>query len=129
MPPGSVTAPVALGWQSVRRDGHAFGSHPLGASHALLASPLAPLVACCSRSSRASTLPWCRVQALTHGGAGTFRALRIPRTSRLRIDNAGTFLDRVNVIWYAPDLGHEVRQVLGETSVELLEWRSAAVGG
>ncbi len=56
--------------------------------------------------------------------AGTFAALHIVRTSRLRID--GGFADRVNVIWYAPDPGIEVRQVIGDTSVELYEWRSAA---
>ncbi len=60
--------------------------------------------------------------------AGTFRALRIVRTSRLRVDggSGGTFLDRVNLIWYAPDIGLEVRQVFGDTAVELVEWRSSA---
>lgn len=56
--------------------------------------------------------------------AGTFSALRIVRTSRLRID--GDYLDRVMVIWYAPALGLEVRQVFGDTAVDLVEWSSAA---
>ncbi len=52
---------------------------------------------------------------------GTFSALRIVRTSRLKLEGGG-FLDRVSVVWYAPELGLEVRQILGDTSVELLEW-------
>ena len=57
--------------------------------------------------------------------AGTFQALRIVRTAR-RLNVEGTFADRVWVIWYAPDIGLEVRQVLGDTSVELTKWTSAA---
>jgi hypothetical protein len=57
--------------------------------------------------------------------AGTFSALRIVRTSRLMMEDGGGYLERVMVIWYAPDLGHEVRQVLGDTSVELVEWQRA----
>jgi hypothetical protein len=41
---------------------------------------------------------------------GTFRALRILRR-------------------YAPDIGHEVRQVFGDTSVEMVEWQAAAPSG
>lgn len=52
--------------------------------------------------------------------AGTFSALRVVRTSRLQIE--GGFLDRVSVVWYAPEPGLEVRQVLGDTAVELLAW-------
>jgi len=68
--------------------------------------------------------------------AGTFDALRILRTSRLKLDQ-GRYLDRVMLVWYAPDIGLEVRQVFGDTSVELIEWKKAggapegvgAVGG
>jgi hypothetical protein len=56
--------------------------------------------------------------------AGTFSALRILRTSRLLIDDQ-SFLERVMVVWYAPDIGLEVRQILGDTSVELVEWARA----
>jgi len=58
--------------------------------------------------------------------AGTFPALRIVRTSRLLMEgDGGGYLDRVVVIWYAPDLGHEVRQIIGDTAVELVEWQRA----
>ena len=50
--------------------------------------------------------------------AGAFDALRIVRRSR-RCDADG-FLDRCNVIWYAPSVGSEVRQALGDTVVELV---------
>lgn len=60
--------------------------------------------------------------------AGTFEALRIVRTSRLH-RQGGLFLDRINVIWYAPEPGLEVRQVFGDTSLELVAWQSAPVAG
>ncbi len=50
--------------------------------------------------------------------AGSHDALRIVRRSR-RCD-ADAFVDRCNVIWYAPTIGHELRQVLGDTVVELV---------
>ena len=53
---------------------------------------------------------------------GTFKALRILRTSRLLVESDAIILDRTSVIWYAPDLGLEVRQILGDTSVELVSW-------
>jgi hypothetical protein len=59
--------------------------------------------------------------------AGTFQALRIVRTARL-LNVEGTFADRVWVIWYAPDIGLEVRRLLGDTCVELTKWTSAAKG-
>jgi len=52
--------------------------------------------------------------------AGAFDALRIVRRSR-RCDADG-FLDRCNVIWYAPEVGSEVRQALGDTVVELVAY-------
>jgi hypothetical protein len=60
--------------------------------------------------------------------AGTFQALRILRTSRLQLEG-GNFLDRVMVVWYAPDIGLEVRQLIGDTSVELVEWTRAEPAG
>lgn len=54
--------------------------------------------------------------------AGTFVALRIVRT--LRLPAAGDrVLTRTQVVWYAPDIGAEVRQILGDTEVELVEWQ------
>jgi len=54
--------------------------------------------------------------------AGTFAALRIVRT--LRLPAAGDrVLTRTQVVWYAPDIGVEVRQILGDTEVELVEWQ------
>jgi hypothetical protein len=52
--------------------------------------------------------------------AGAFDALRIVRRSR-RCDADG-FLDRCNVIWYAPSIGSELRQALGDTVVELVAY-------
>jgi len=52
--------------------------------------------------------------------AGAFDALRIVRRSR-RCDGDG-FLDRCNVIWYAPSIGSELRQALGDTVVELVAY-------
>ena len=55
--------------------------------------------------------------------AGTFEALRVVR--RLRLAEPGAenrFLTRTQVAWYAPELGIEVRQLLGDTLVELVEF-------
>jgi hypothetical protein len=57
--------------------------------------------------------------------AGTFDALRIVRT--LRLPAAGDrVMTRTQLIWYAPSIGTEVRQVLGDTEVELVAWRPAS---
>ncbi|MFN3242593.1 MAG: hypothetical protein ACE37K_13905 [Planctomycetota bacterium] len=54
--------------------------------------------------------------------AGTFEALRIARTLRLGVPEAqGKFLTRTQMIWFAPDPGIEVRQLLGDTMVELVD--------
>lgn len=59
--------------------------------------------------------------------AGTFETLRIVRTARLEAEGE-TFIDRTSAIWYSPDVGLEVRQLLAESSIELVEWtRGAAV--
>jgi len=58
--------------------------------------------------------------------AGTFEALRILRTARLKSEGA-TFIDRTIAIWYAPEIGLEVRQLLAESSVELVEWTRGQV--
>ena len=50
--------------------------------------------------------------------AGVFDALRIVRRAR-RCDS-DQFVDRCNVIWYAPEVGHELRQALGDILVELV---------
>jgi hypothetical protein len=55
--------------------------------------------------------------------AGTFEALRIVRT--LQLPAAGDrVMSRTQVVWYAPSIGAEVRQILGDTEVELVEWRA-----
>lgn len=54
--------------------------------------------------------------------AGTYEALRIVRQLRLR-DAGERVLTRTQVVWYAPSIGVEVRQILGDTAVELLEWQ------
>lgn len=56
--------------------------------------------------------------------AGTFPALRILRTARLLVEGQ-RFLDRSTVIWYAPEPGLEVRQLIGESMIELVEWTRA----
>lgn len=51
--------------------------------------------------------------------AGTFAALRVVRTVR-RVGEASEYLTRAQVTWYAPAIGCEVRQLVGETFVELV---------
>lgn len=53
--------------------------------------------------------------------AGTFAALRIVRT--LRLVDSDPVLTRTQVIWYAPSIGAEVRQIVADTEIELVEWR------
>ncbi len=52
--------------------------------------------------------------------AGTFRALRIVRTLRL-VGAGDQYLPRWQIVWYAPEPGTEVRQLIGDTLVELAE--------
>jgi hypothetical protein len=51
--------------------------------------------------------------------AGTFEALRIVRTAH-RLDAPAEFRARTQILWYAPSIGYEVRQLVGEL-VELTE--------
>jgi hypothetical protein len=53
--------------------------------------------------------------------AGSYDALRIRRTLRL-VDGGEKFLTRTQMIWYAPDPGIEVRQLLSDTMIELAEF-------
>lgn len=65
------------------------------------------------------------VEALDHVAvpAGAFDALRIVRRLRLAEPGAeGHYLTRTQVAWFAPALGIEVRQLLGDTFVELVEF-------
>jgi hypothetical protein len=50
--------------------------------------------------------------------AGRYDALRIRRTLRL-VDAGEKFLTRTQMIWFAPGPGIEVRQLLGDTMIEL----------
>jgi hypothetical protein len=50
--------------------------------------------------------------------AGTFDALRIVRRVRL-VDGEAQHLTRAQIAWYAPELGSEVRQLVGDSLVEL----------
>ena len=50
--------------------------------------------------------------------AGTFEALRIVRRAQL-VDKPD-YLTSAQVFWYAPALGADVRQLVGETLVELV---------
>jgi len=65
--------------------------------------------------------------------AGAFDALRIRRTLRLvdvaHLESAARpaggsdrFLTRTQMIWFAPEAGMEVRQLLGDTLIELAEF-------
>jgi hypothetical protein len=56
--------------------------------------------------------------------AGSFPALRIVRRSRR--SDGDSYLERVAFTWYSPEVGHEVRQVFGDTSVELVDWQPVA---
>ncbi len=51
--------------------------------------------------------------------AGTFETLRVVRTVRRLGD--GDWQPRTQITWYAPAVGHEVRQLVGEALVELVE--------
>lgn len=56
--------------------------------------------------------------------AGTYDALRVRRTLSLVLpEDEGAFLNRTQMIWFAPDLGVEVRHLLGDTMVELDAFR------
>lgn len=53
--------------------------------------------------------------------AGSYDTLRIRRTLR-RVDGGVQFLTRTQMVWFAPNPGIEVRQLLGDTMVELAEF-------
>jgi len=53
--------------------------------------------------------------------AGSYDALRIRRTLRLA-DGGDGVLTRAQLIWYAPEAGLEVRQLLDDTLVELVDY-------
>lgn len=52
--------------------------------------------------------------------AGTFETLRIRRSLRLADDDVQ--LTTCQMIWYAPDAGLEVRQLLGDSMVDLVDY-------
>ncbi len=52
--------------------------------------------------------------------AGAFRALRILRIARVAAE--GRWLEKTSLIWWSPDNGLEVRQVVDGALVELVEW-------
>ena len=53
--------------------------------------------------------------------AGTYEALRIMRRVKL-VGTPDDYLTRAQMLWYAPAIGSEVRQLVGETLVELVEF-------
>lgn len=53
--------------------------------------------------------------------AGTFEALRIVRRVKL-VGTPDDYLERAQILWYAPAIGSEVRQLVAETLVELVEF-------
>jgi hypothetical protein len=53
--------------------------------------------------------------------AGTFEALRIVRRVQL-VGTPDDYLTRAQLLWYAPSIGSEVRQLVAETLVELVEF-------
>jgi len=56
--------------------------------------------------------------------AGGYDALRIRRKLRL-VEGGDAVLTRAQMIWYAPEAGLEVRQLIGDTLVELVEYSPA----
>ncbi|MFK7740839.1 MAG: hypothetical protein AB8H80_11005 [Planctomycetota bacterium] len=61
--------------------------------------------------------------------AGDYETLRVVRSLRLAEPEAeGKFLTRTQVAWFAPELGLEVRQLLGDTLVELVAFERADGG-
>lgn len=61
--------------------------------------------------------------------AGTFRCLRIRRTSRRATEDGADYYEGTMILWYAPELGIEARQVISGLSIDLLEWKQAAPAG
>lgn len=55
--------------------------------------------------------------------AGTFRCLRLMRVAR--VDKEGRWLEKSSSIWYAPEAGVEVRQLVEGTMIEMVEWTRA----
>jgi hypothetical protein len=55
--------------------------------------------------------------------AGTFEALRISRT--LQLSGSPQQGSRMQIIWYAPSIGTEVRRIMSDSEVELVAWRPA----
>lgn len=55
--------------------------------------------------------------------AGTFDTLRIVRRLQLQAEE-GSYLTRTQMVWYAPNEGLEVRQLLGDTLVELAAYET-----
>ena len=53
--------------------------------------------------------------------AGTYEALRIVRRVKL-VGTPDDYLTRAQIVWYAPSIGSEVRQLVSETLVELVEF-------
>ncbi|MCA8953549.1 MAG: hypothetical protein KDE27_28820 [Planctomycetes bacterium] len=59
--------------------------------------------------------------------AGTFDTLRIARIERAMVEGE-QFFDQTSLVWYAPSVGLEVRQLIGGTAFELVEWTRGPVG-
>ncbi len=57
--------------------------------------------------------------------AGTFEALRIVRTLRL-VGAEARYLPQTKMTWYAPAVGIEIRQLDGDSLVELVEAKTAS---
>lgn len=57
--------------------------------------------------------------------AGTFRCLRIRRTSARATADAEQYFEGTMLIWYAADPGIEVRQVISGLAIDLVEWTRA----
>lgn len=59
--------------------------------------------------------------------AGSFEALRIERRSSLALE--GKFIDRVSLIWYAPEIGCIVRRLEDSIVTELEAFQRQELGG
>lgn len=61
--------------------------------------------------------------------AGRFRCLRLRRTSARATEDGADYYMGTMVIWYSPELGLEVRQVISGLAIDLIEWAKAPVAG
>lgn len=54
--------------------------------------------------------------------AGSFRCLRVRRTAQRAGEDRDQYYEGTMLLWYAPEIGIEARQIIGGLAIDLLEW-------